>query len=153
MNRIDLSIIVTVFIAIVAGAVFIGQLDGRMKNIENKGLDEKYDELSQELEKEANKKITDIKKLSESSNLVVRTKSYSLELNGAGRDVLQKETLWPEADACFLTKISGRFGGDGELVEIVESRDIWYLQGHSMQRDSRAVKARALCIQYKLDRK
>ena len=153
MNGTNISIILTVFIAIVSGAVFIGQLDGRMKNIENAKLDEKYDKLSKKLKEVANKKITDIEKLSESSNLVVRTKSYSLELKGAGRDVFQKETLWPEADACFLTKISGRFGGDGELVEIVEGRDIWYLQGHSMQKNSKAVKAGALCIKYKLARK
>ena len=45
--------------------------------------------------------------------------------------------------ACFLTLVSGKFWGGGEVVEIVNDNIHWYLQGVSQQKD---VRAQARCI-------
>jgi hypothetical protein len=45
--------------------------------------------------------------------------------------------------ACFLTLVSGKFWGGGEVVEIVSDNTHWYLQGVSQQKD---VRAQARCI-------
>jgi hypothetical protein len=48
-----------------------------------------------------------------------------------------------DRSVCFLTLVAGYFKGQGEIVEVVQKDNYWYLQGASAQAD---VRARAICI-------
>jgi hypothetical protein len=48
-----------------------------------------------------------------------------------------------DRSVCFLTLVSGKFMGGGEVVEIVSEDNYWYLQGVSNQQ---SVRAQARCI-------
>ena len=45
---------------------------------------------------------------------------------------------------CFLTKITGKFEGGGESLEVVEKSDGWYFRGSSNQQ---GVAGTAVCVE------
>jgi hypothetical protein len=46
---------------------------------------------------------------------------------------------------CYLTRVSGRYAGDGESVQVYRDGSLWYVRGSSHQRD---VTATAKCFTY-----
>ena len=70
------------------------------------------------------------------------------------RDSYDQPILWHDGTKihkqqglCFLTRISGKFEGGGEYVEVyIGKDDYWYLKGNSHQQD---VAATAMCYKLK----
>lgn len=126
--------------AIAAGAAAFGELYGRVSSLEKRLDDMNMEEEFDRLIKKAKSEIDELNKRS----LSVEIRQYDLKFDNTGTH--QNLTLWSDADACFLNRISGKFEGGGELVEIVKNKDTgWHLQGHSRQID---VRAGAICIKY-----
>lgn len=145
MDRVNIGIIVALVVATAGGAAAFGKLQGRVESLEKLDLQRDYARLSEDLYRVAEEEMASIKNLYDSYLVAAETRHFELHFDRTG--TLQSRTLWPEADACFLTKISGRFEGGGENVYIERESNIWYLRGHSMQPD---VQAGAICIKYRL---
>ena len=145
MDRVNIGIILALVVAIAGGAAAFGKLQGRVESLEKLDLQKDYKRLSEDLHKKAKEEMASIKNLYDSYIVAAETRNFELHFERTG--TLQSRTLWPEADACFLTKIGGKFYGGGEIVYVVREENIWYLKGHSRQP---GVQAGAICIKYRL---
>lgn len=117
--------------AIIGGAVWVGELKGQID-----GLQKQIDQLSPDAIAAAEEAAT--------NRLVALAKGPTLiETTYAWRQGQQEvEMIGIDEGFCYLTRITGRFEGDGEFVVIHIRGGSWYLDGGSLQE---YVAAKARC--------
>lgn len=148
MTKIEIGTVIAVIVAIVGGAVWIGQLSGRMESIEKLNPQKEARDLIDQANKlvvavdERFHKLGKEKRILPEISIRKKTKVFEFRRNHA-----EDDELWTRADLCFFTRIGGNFAGAGEFVEVFERNDRWHFRGNNggPQRPH-AIKVEVTCI-------
>lgn len=115
MKPIDWINIGVVGVAVIGGAVYLGELSGRVDGL---GVDA--------IKKAQQDAIARIGNMSGEPELIDRIYSWK-----QGED--EKPMIRTDEGFCYLTRIQGKFEGYGEVVSVHVKGDYWYLGGKSKQ--------------------
>ncbi len=135
MSRMEWINLLGLLTAVVAGAFYVGHLDGRVDTINPAQA------------------IRDINATRDSALQVIERATEGFSDPGS----LQSDVFeWRQGEGavqmirvtegiCYLVFVTGRFQGGGESVSIYESGDFWFLGGNSLQA---GIGARARCWKF-----
>ena len=137
MRLIDWINIGVVVVAIIGAATYIGELRGQLD-----GLKSQVGQLSANAIEIAEEKAAQrLKTLAKGPTLVDRDFSWS---QGSS----EVEMIGQSEGFCYLTRITGKFEGGGEVVSIHVKGGSWYLGGRSKQT---GVAAHARCWKWPVE--
>lgn len=123
MRLIDWIKVAGVAIAIIAGVLYIGELNGRVE-----GLQAQIDQLNPDkVREELDKGVIKLQNLAKTPMLNPKTFEYW------GHGESEVEMIGTNEGFCYLTRVTGKFKGGGEAVWIHVKGGSWYLGGKSQQ--------------------
>ena len=143
MTKFEISTIALIFITMASGLVAFGKLQEKISQLNPPAIHKLIDEKFEKIKKELDQKLA-------TASVTAITKEFHVAIQqGTEPQAPHRIPLTQEAagpwDACFLTRVAGKFEGGRETVAVVRNEQDWYLQGSSLQRQ---VAASARCLTY-----
>ena len=146
MTKIEIGTVVGLISAFLGIVVLIMNQQSQINELNMEQIEVAVNTGVQKIETKARAQLTALQQ--HRLALDAETKAYFFAFSDKGVEqnhhLARQDGIW---DACFLTRISGKFEGAGEVVEVRRINDDWYLYGTSLQP---GVQASAVCIKYKL---